>query len=148
MQYCESALIRAKIHIFALFLNARFQCSRLFRNCVNIKPLYGRGQEERRLEKEQTTSLNCGGTLSPGHTEYNCRKWFSYTSELYLPPAIDPFFKFKNHCSLLWVPWVCPILLVLLMCLGWGGGGWGTGPWIIALHMGEFVLLSLIRRRI
>jgi hypothetical protein len=31
----------------AHFLNTRFQCSRLFRNCGNIKPLYGRGQEER-----------------------------------------------------------------------------------------------------
>jgi hypothetical protein len=45
----------------------------LSRNCVNIKPLYGRGEGERRLEKTQTIGLNCGMTHSPGKIEYYCR---------------------------------------------------------------------------
>jgi hypothetical protein len=40
---------------------------------IHIKPLYGRGRGEHRLEIAQTISLNCGVTHSPGKIEYNCR---------------------------------------------------------------------------
>ena len=48
------------------FLSARFQCSRLLRNCGNIKLLYGRGG------MAQTIGPNCSMTHCPGKIEYNC----------------------------------------------------------------------------
>jgi hypothetical protein len=57
----------------AHFSNARFKCSRPLRNCGNIKPLYRKGQWERKLDITQTIGLNCGVTHSPGKIEYNFR---------------------------------------------------------------------------
>ena len=55
------------------FLSARFRCSQLPRNCVNITAVYrGRG-ESADQKKTQTISLNCGVTHSRGKIEYNCR---------------------------------------------------------------------------
>jgi hypothetical protein len=51
------------------FLSARFRCSQLPRNCVNIT---GPG-ESADQKKTQTISLNCGVTHSRGKIEYNCR---------------------------------------------------------------------------
>jgi hypothetical protein len=47
----------------AHFSNARFKCIRPLHNCGNIKLLYRRGEGERRLEKTQTISLNCGNII-------------------------------------------------------------------------------------
>ncbi len=57
------------------FLSARFRCSQLPRNCVNITEVWfigGRG-ESADQKKIQTISLNCGVTHSRGKIEYNCR---------------------------------------------------------------------------
>ncbi len=78
-----------------------------------------RGRGERQLKTAQTIGPSCGMTNCPGKIEYNCRyfimsfrtqihkkkfckkKWFSYSTGYYVPPPIDQFLKFKNHCSLL-----------------------------------------------
>ncbi len=58
------------------FLSARFRCSQLPRNCVNITAVYrfiGGHGESADQKKTQTISLNCGVTHSRGKIEYNCR---------------------------------------------------------------------------
>ena len=55
------------------FLSARFQCSRLLRNCAKIKVVYRRVWGELGRDIAQTTGLNCSMTHSPGKIEYNCR---------------------------------------------------------------------------
>ena len=55
------------------FLSARLQCSQFLHNWGNIEPLYGRGGEDRGIDRAQTISLNCGVTHSRGKIEYNCR---------------------------------------------------------------------------
>ncbi len=64
----------ARNHQFcADFLNARFQCSQLLRNCGNIKPLHRRARGEWGLDIAQTIGPNCSMTHSPGKMENNCR---------------------------------------------------------------------------
>jgi len=64
------------------FLSARLQCSQFLRNCINIKPLYGRGGRECWRVIAQTIGPKCSMTHCPGKIEYNCcyflmtfRKW-------------------------------------------------------------------------
>ncbi len=106
-------------HFPADFLSARLQCCQLLRNCAKIKAVYRRAQGERRLEKAQTIAPNCGKTSSPGKIKYNCR-YFIMTFRTHIHKKnsakmvfilyrvlystatfLDPFFEFKNRCSLL-----------------------------------------------